>query len=263
LPEAAVGRGAVIHDGTDALLLAYGPVMLHEALTAAELLDGRLQVVNMPWLNRVDVEWVSELAEPFGDVFVLEDHAPVGALGDSVRRALGRARGNGLRRRGLACVRDAGRGPALPRPRRRFACRPHCARAARPRELVTPVWLVLPDPFSTRLFFDTGIVEKLHARLGDRLELVVEDGAAGWTARAPGVRTTTATISSRCRRRPSNGCGAGSTGGSTGESASIPCRCGTACATASTVSACGPVTRTGSSTRPSQGRSHAGACSTG
>jgi transketolase len=92
LPKAAVGRGAVIHDGTDALLLAYGPVMLHEALTAAELLDGRLQVVNMPWLNRVDVEWVSELAEPFGDVFVLEDHAPVGALGDSVRRALdGRA----------------------------------------------------------------------------------------------------------------------------------------------------------------------------
>jgi len=24
---------------------------------------------------------------------------------------------------------------------------------------VTPVWLVLPDPFSSRLFFDTGIVE--------------------------------------------------------------------------------------------------------
>lgn len=92
LPEAAFGRGAVIHDGTDALLLAYGPVMLHEALTAAELLDGRLQVVNMPWLNRVDAEWLAELAGPFGDVFVLEDHAPVGALGDTVRRALdGRA----------------------------------------------------------------------------------------------------------------------------------------------------------------------------
>jgi transketolase len=84
------GRGAVIRDGTDALLLAYGPVMLNEALAAAELLDGRLQVVNMPWLNRLDAEWVAELAEPFGDVFVLEDHAPVGALGDTVRRALGR-----------------------------------------------------------------------------------------------------------------------------------------------------------------------------
>src|SRR5205814_8805904 len=98
---------------------------------------------------------------------------------------------DGLRRRGLACVRDAGRGAALPRPRRRFACRPHCARAARPRELVTPVWLVLPDPFSTRLFFDTGVVEKLRARLGDRLELIVEDDAASWTERAQGVRATT------------------------------------------------------------------------
>ena len=92
LPETAVGRGAVIRDGTDALLLAYGPVMLHEAMTAAELLEGRLQVVNMPWLNRVDAEWLGELADPFGDVFVLEDHAPVGALGDTARRALdGRA----------------------------------------------------------------------------------------------------------------------------------------------------------------------------
>jgi transketolase len=90
LPAVVAGRGAVIRDGTDALLLAYGPVMLNEALAAAELLDGRLQVVNMPWLNRLDAEWVAELAEPFGDVFVLEDHAPVGALGDSVRRALGR-----------------------------------------------------------------------------------------------------------------------------------------------------------------------------
>jgi transketolase len=88
LPEAAFARGSVIHDGSDALLFAYGPVMLHEALTAAEQLDGRLQVVNMPWLNSVDADWLAELTEPFGDLFVLEDHAPVGALGDSLRRAL-------------------------------------------------------------------------------------------------------------------------------------------------------------------------------
>ena len=34
------------------------------------------------------------------------------------------------------------------------------------------VWLVLPDPFSSRLFFDTGIVSRLSERLGDRLELL-------------------------------------------------------------------------------------------
>jgi transketolase len=90
--EAAPGRGVVLCEGTDALLFAYGPVMLHEALSAAESLAGRVQVVNMPWLNRVDAAWLAELVEPFEEIFVVEDHAPVGALGDSLRRALdGRA----------------------------------------------------------------------------------------------------------------------------------------------------------------------------
>jgi transketolase len=90
LPSAAVvpGRGAVLREGGDALLFAYGPVMLHEALVAAESLDRRLQVVNMPWLNVVDADWLLELVEPFDEIFVLEDHAPVGALGDSLRRVL-------------------------------------------------------------------------------------------------------------------------------------------------------------------------------
>ncbi len=90
--EVVPGRGTVLHEGTDALLFAYGPVMLHEALTAAEALAGRIQVVNAPWLNRVGAQWLSELVEPFGELFVVEDHAPVGALGDTLRRALdGRA----------------------------------------------------------------------------------------------------------------------------------------------------------------------------
>jgi transketolase len=82
------GRGSVVREGSQALLFAYGPVMLHEAVTAAEVLGERVQVVNMPWLNRVDGEWLAELAEPFDDVFILEDHAPVGALGDLLRREL-------------------------------------------------------------------------------------------------------------------------------------------------------------------------------
>ena len=89
LPNVDPGRGAVVREGTEALLFAYGPVMLHEALTAAELLGNQVQVVNMPWLNRVDPEWLHELVEPFEELFVVEDHAPVGALGDTLRRELG------------------------------------------------------------------------------------------------------------------------------------------------------------------------------
>ncbi len=58
---------------------------------------------------------------------------------------------------------------------------------------MNPVWLVLPDPFSSRLFFDTGIVQKLRTRLGDRLELFLLDRgeqAAAWRERATGVRVT-------------------------------------------------------------------------
>jgi len=89
LPSVGPGRGAVVHEGSEALLFAYGPVMLHEALTAAERLDERVQVVNLPWLNRVDAGWLTDLVEPFEEIFVLEDHAPVGALADTLRRELG------------------------------------------------------------------------------------------------------------------------------------------------------------------------------
>jgi transketolase len=81
----------VLAEGADALVFSYGPVMLHEALTAAELLAETgvgVCVVDMPWLNRVDHDWLVDLVEPFADVFVIEDHAPVGALGDALRREL-------------------------------------------------------------------------------------------------------------------------------------------------------------------------------
>jgi hypothetical protein len=55
---------------------------------------------------------------------------------------------------------------------------------------VTPVWLVLPDPFSSRLFFDTGIVDRLRGRLGDRLELFLFDTTEAWERRAAGARVS-------------------------------------------------------------------------
>jgi hypothetical protein len=58
---------------------------------------------------------------------------------------------------------------------------------------VTPAWLVLPDPFSSRLFFDTGIVGQLRDRLGERLELFLLDTGEqshAWRERAGDVRAT-------------------------------------------------------------------------
>ena len=65
LPEGyklVYGQGVALTEGEDFILFAYGPVMLHEALLASELLAQRglgLKVINMPWLNRSDLEWLS------------------------------------------------------------------------------------------------------------------------------------------------------------------------------------------------------------
>jgi transketolase len=85
------GRGVTLREGGAATLLSYGPVMLHEVLLAAESLESRgasVQVVSMPWLNRIDGEWLGEVADGGGPLFVVEDHASIGGLGDAVRRAL-------------------------------------------------------------------------------------------------------------------------------------------------------------------------------
>ena len=55
------------------------------------------------------------------------------------------------------------------------------------------VWLVLPDPLSTRIFFDCGIVDRLRERLGERLQIVFlmpRDDVAGWSDQLAGTPVT-------------------------------------------------------------------------
>ena len=81
------GRGTVIADGQDAVILTYGPVMLNEALKAAETLGQQsrsLKVINQPWLNHIDETWFEQQIADFGTVFVLDNHSQYGGLGDQV-----------------------------------------------------------------------------------------------------------------------------------------------------------------------------------
>lgn len=89
------GCGVTVTEGADAILFAYGPVMLHEALLACELLTERgfgLSVVNMPWLNRVNTDWLAKTVAAYPAIYVLEDHGPVAGLGDHLLNALVTAR---------------------------------------------------------------------------------------------------------------------------------------------------------------------------
>jgi transketolase len=85
------GKGAVVRNGKDAAIFAYGPVMLHEALLASELLEKRgfsLKVINMPWLNRVDQNWFEEIVGKCEAIFVVDNHFPYGGLGDCLSNTL-------------------------------------------------------------------------------------------------------------------------------------------------------------------------------
>ncbi len=79
------GKGVSLNHGNDAVLFGYGPVMLNEALIASDLLQKEgfgLNVINMPWLNRVDIQWLKSVIENHKHIYVLEDHSIVGGLGD-------------------------------------------------------------------------------------------------------------------------------------------------------------------------------------
>jgi transketolase len=106
----APGRGAVLRDGSDAVIVGYGPVMLSEAWKAADLLAEQgisLRVVNLPWLNRVDDEWLRQVVRGYDYVFTLDNHYVDGGVGEmlAVRMAeLGLLEGVELRRLGLTDI---------------------------------------------------------------------------------------------------------------------------------------------------------------
>lgn len=86
-----LGVGTELTNGNDAILFSYGPVILHEALVAADYLKKagfNLKVVNMPWLNKTDKNWLKEIVQDQTKIFVLEDHSAVGGLGDRLLNAL-------------------------------------------------------------------------------------------------------------------------------------------------------------------------------
>ncbi len=85
------GRGTVLKDGKDAVIFGYGPVMLNEALLAADLLEKEnffLKVINMPWLNRVDRNWLEETIGDRKAILVIDNHSPYGGLGDCLLNTL-------------------------------------------------------------------------------------------------------------------------------------------------------------------------------
>lgn len=87
-----LGQGVTLVDGSDVAIIGYGPVLLSAAVQAAEMLTKEkgisAQVINLPWLNRVDSAWLEAELGGCRKVFCLDNHYVVGGQGDAIARAL-------------------------------------------------------------------------------------------------------------------------------------------------------------------------------
>jgi transketolase len=84
--ELVAGRGTVMTEGADAVLFAYGPVMLSEAVAAAQQLKADaglgVRVINLPWLNRIDAGWLRDCIADVPYALSIDNHYLSGGQGE-------------------------------------------------------------------------------------------------------------------------------------------------------------------------------------
>jgi transketolase len=91
-----VGRGVTLRPGTDVAIIGYGTMLLTNAWKAADQLAEQgvsAAVIDLPWLNRVDDEWVKTLGA-YKQILTLDNHYVELGQGVMVAAALAR---NGVR----------------------------------------------------------------------------------------------------------------------------------------------------------------------
>ena len=79
------GQGNILTKGNDAIVFAYGQVMLNESLKAYEILKKNkinITVINFSTLNYFNLKWMKKVLNMSKNIFVIDDHNISGGLGD-------------------------------------------------------------------------------------------------------------------------------------------------------------------------------------
>jgi transketolase len=109
------GVGVELRSGREAAIIGYGPVLLPQAWHAATLLKERsgldVAVINLPWLSRVDRQWLAAAVAGRRAVFTLDNHFVDGGQGRMLAAEiaeLGLDRLPRIRRFGLSDIPSCG-----------------------------------------------------------------------------------------------------------------------------------------------------------
>ena len=87
-----VGRGVTLRHGTDVAIIGYGTILLTNAWKAADELAQQgiaAAVIDLPWLNRIDDEWVKTLGA-YKQIVTLDNHYLEYGQGVMIAAALAR-----------------------------------------------------------------------------------------------------------------------------------------------------------------------------
>ncbi|BHH82689.1 transketolase C-terminal domain-containing protein [Desulforhopalus sp. 52FAK] len=88
------GKGITLREGGDVVIIGYGPVLLAQAWYAAEELINQgidVRIINLPWLNYVDSEWlISEAMAGCSTLITLDNHYVRGGQGEMISDSLSR-----------------------------------------------------------------------------------------------------------------------------------------------------------------------------
>jgi len=85
------GQGYTIFEGSDLVLIGSGPILLAQAVKAAKALKAEgvgLKVVNLPFLNSVDGEWLKATLAGAKALVTLDDHYIAGGHGEKILATL-------------------------------------------------------------------------------------------------------------------------------------------------------------------------------
>lgn len=70
-------------------MISYGPIILPLLIRAAEILSNEgieAKVVNLPWLNRIDSQWLEETLLSIPAVACVDNHMTFGGQGEEIEK---------------------------------------------------------------------------------------------------------------------------------------------------------------------------------
>lgn len=104
--EFKIGKGEVLREGKDVLIIATG-IMVAKSLEAAEILSKEnieATVVNISTIKPLDTELIVSLAKKIGKIVTVEEHSIIGGLGSSVAEVVSEECPTKIKRIGLKDV---------------------------------------------------------------------------------------------------------------------------------------------------------------